>query len=280
MMNVTRGHLVCPVCSLALTQQGNTLSCEQNHCYDQAKQGYWNLLLVQRKRSKDPGDNQQMVAARTHFLDQHCYQPLADNVCTAVQQELADKPDARLLDMGCGEGYYTTQVEEALSGTPVEMIGLDISKHAIKAACRRSKSIHWLVASGAQMPVPEQSQDMLLVMFSRLMPAAFAKIVRPAGLLLLAWPAQDHLLELRQSIYEEIKVSEYDPTAELAALFSCEKIDTLRFEFSLKTAQDIQALLDMTPHSQRISAATTAKLLSSAPLNLTFHVNLGFFRRL
>ncbi len=278
-MNVTSGHLVCPVCSLALTQEGKSLSCEQKHCYDQAKQGYWNLLLVQRKRSKDPGDNPQMVAARTHFLDQHCYQPLADKVCTEVQKELEGTTNARLLDMGCGEGYYTAQVEKSLSGMHVEMIGLDISKHAIKAACRRSKSIHWLVASGAQMPVPEQSQDLLLVMFSRLMPSAFAKVVKANGLLLLAWPAQDHLLELRQNIYEEIKVSEYDPTAELAELFSCEKVDTLRFEFSLKTAQDIQALLDMTPHSQRISAEVTSKLLSSSPLSLTFHVNLGFFRR-
>lgn len=278
-MNVTSGHLVCPVCSLALTQEGKSLSCEQKHCYDQAKQGYWNLLLVQRKRSKDPGDNPQMVAARTHFLDQHCYQPLADKVCAEVQKELEGTPNARLLDMGCGEGYYTAQVEKSLSGMHVEMIGLDISKHAIKAACRRSKSIHWLVASGAQMPVPEQSQDLLLVMFSRLMPSAFAKVVKANGLLLLAWPAQDHLLELRQNIYEEIKVSEYDPTAELAELFSCEKVDTLRFEFSLKTAQNIQALLDMTPHSQRISAEVTSKLLSSAPLSLTFHVNLGFFRR-
>lgn len=279
-MNVTSGHLICPVCSLALTQNERSLSCEQNHSYDQAKQGYWNLLLVQRKRSKDPGDNPQMVAARTHFLDQHCYQPLADKVSESVQLELTNKPNPRLLDMGCGEGYYTVQVEKAMSHTDVEIIGLDISKHAVKAACRRSKSIQWLVASGAQMPVPEQSQDLLLVMFSRLMPAAFAKVVKPAGLLLLAWPAQEHLLELRQSIYKEIKVSEYDPTTELAELFSCEKVDTLRFEFSLQSEQDIRALLDMTPHSQRINDESMASILASAPLHLTFHVNLGFFRRL
>lgn len=256
------------------------MSCEQNHSYDQAKQGYWNLLLVQRKRSKDPGDNPQMVAARTHFLDQHYYQPLADKISASVQLELTNNSNSRLLDMGCGEGYYTAQVEKALSNTNVEIIGLDISKHAVKAACRRSKSIHWLVASGAQMPVPEQSQDLLLVMFSRLMPAAFAKVVKPDGLLLLAWPAQEHLLELRQSIYKEIKISEYDPTTELAEQFSCEKVDTLRFEFSLQSEQDIQALLDMTPHSQRINDDSMAVLLASAPLHLTFHVNLGFFRRL
>ncbi|MGY8872076.1 MAG: putative RNA methyltransferase [Pseudomonadales bacterium] len=279
-MNVTSSHLICPVCSLALTQKERSLSCEQNHSYDQAKQGYWNLLLVQRKRSKDPGDNPQMVAARTHFLNQHYYQPLADKVSESVQRELTNKPIPRLLDMGCGEGYYTAQVEKALSHTDVEIIGLDISKHAVKAACRRSKSIQWLVASGAQMPVPEQSQDLLLVMFSRLMPAAFAKVVKPEGLLLLAWPAQEHLLELRQSIYKEIKVSEYDPTTELAELFSCEKVDTLRFEFSLQSEQDIRALLDMTPHSQRINDESMAALLASAPLHLTFHVNLGFFRRL
>ena len=61
--------LVCPVCQNPLIQNGKNLSCEKNHSFDQAKQGYVNLLPVQFKHSKAPGDNKEMVVARRAFLD-------------------------------------------------------------------------------------------------------------------------------------------------------------------------------------------------------------------
>ncbi|MFC6671418.1 putative RNA methyltransferase [Marinobacterium aestuariivivens] len=67
--------LLCPVCREPLAQQARQLRCAGGHSFDQARQGYWNLLLVQRKRSKDPGDNAPMVQARRDFLDQGHYAP-------------------------------------------------------------------------------------------------------------------------------------------------------------------------------------------------------------
>ena len=270
-------QLACPVCNALLSSDNKTLRCENNHSFDKAKQGYWNLLLVQRKRSKDPGDNPEMVNARTEFLNKQHYRPLAEQVCTEVSNALSDIPQPKLLDMGCGEGYYTQQVADAVPQASI--IGLDISKHAIKAACRRSKEINWLVASGAQMPIPQHSQDMLLVMFSRLMPEAFANALKPQGLLLLVWPAKEHLIELRQTIYSEIKPSDFDPISDLKPHFECLKHDTLQFSFTLNTKEEIQALLDMTPHSQRMPHDKQEALLSSVPFELTFHVNLALLQR-
>ena len=61
--------LICPLCSAPLSAVDNGAACPANHRFDRARQGYLNLLPVQHKNSRDPGDNQAMVEARRHFLD-------------------------------------------------------------------------------------------------------------------------------------------------------------------------------------------------------------------
>lgn len=45
-----------------------------------AKEGYVNLLPVQHKRSRDPGDSAEMMQARRAFLDAGHYQPLREQL--------------------------------------------------------------------------------------------------------------------------------------------------------------------------------------------------------
>ena len=73
-------HLICPKCEQALTQTDNQWQCPDRHSYDTARQGYTNLLLVNQKKSKHPGDDADMVRARTFFLDAGYYQPVSDAV--------------------------------------------------------------------------------------------------------------------------------------------------------------------------------------------------------
>lgn len=47
------------------------------HRFDRARQGYLNLLPVQHKNSRDPGDNLAMVEARRDFLNAGHYAPVA-----------------------------------------------------------------------------------------------------------------------------------------------------------------------------------------------------------
>lgn len=274
--------LTCPVCQNPLIQRDKNLRCEQGHSFDQAKQGYWNLLLVQNKRSKDPGDNMEMVQARRAFLDQSYYQPLSDRINQLSCQLLENKSDAQVMDMGCGEGYYSARLADAFEQARIDaaISALDISKHAVKAACKRSKSIQWLVASGADMPVAAQSQDLLTVLFSRLMPEPFANVVKPGGNLLLVWPADNHLIELREMIYDQIKASSYDPAAQLAEFFQLTDQQRLSFPFELKRAEDVQALLQMTPHSQRMPETKRTQLAEQQSLALSFDVNIAVFQRL
>ena len=76
--------LACPLDGAPLQRQAVSLRCPEGHCFDLAAQGYVNLLPVQNKRSRDPGDSKEMVAARRRFLEVGHYQPIADAVARAV----------------------------------------------------------------------------------------------------------------------------------------------------------------------------------------------------
>ena len=76
----------CPLCQQALLLDEKSYRCANNHSFDQAKQGYVNLLPVQFKHSKEPGDNKAMVQARRAFLDKGYYQPLLDSMLALYQK--------------------------------------------------------------------------------------------------------------------------------------------------------------------------------------------------
>ena len=79
---MTTSILLCPVCkeSLQANESNKSLSCENNHSFDRARQGYLNLLLAHKKKSKNPGDSQEMVIARQAFLNSNFYQPISDSL--------------------------------------------------------------------------------------------------------------------------------------------------------------------------------------------------------
>ena len=95
--------LICPKCSYPLIRNEKTCRCENNHCYDFAKEGYINLLL---KESVSHGDDANMVKARTSFLHTDSYAFLKDKLCELIKGENGKV----LVDLGCGEGYYLSLI--------------------------------------------------------------------------------------------------------------------------------------------------------------------------
>lgn len=51
----------CPLCHQPLSREKNSYICPLRHQFDMAKEGYVNLLPVQHKRSRDPGDSAEMM---------------------------------------------------------------------------------------------------------------------------------------------------------------------------------------------------------------------------
>lgn len=275
-------ELRCPVCSAVLypdnPEHPRQLKCEAGHHFDRAKQGYWNLLLPQRKRSKAPGDNAEMVQARQRFLSQQHYQPIAQAVVDCIRPLLTNEPSARLLDLGCGEGYYTSQMAQSLPVT-TECIGLDISKPAILQASKQHKQITWLVATGADIPLMPASVELVTLIFARLLPEPTANILKPGGYFLVVWPGPDHLRELREHIYTDVRDSDLNPDSQLSPLFEPISTQTLRFVISIQETDSLNDLLMMTPHGQRLNAERREGLSGLQQLDIQSDIRLSLYRK-
>lgn len=267
-------QLCCPLDGADLTLNDKTWRCEQGHSFDVAKQGYVNLLPVQNKRSKDPGDSKAMVQARSRFLGEGFYAPLAEALATQV---LAQSGGA-LLDAGCGEGYYLRNVldQATACGAEFSAAALDISKWAVQAAAKRDKRVSWLVASNSSIPVHANSIDTLLCVFGFPVEEEFKRVLNDDGRLVMVDPAPDHLAELKQVIYDEVK----DKSASLPLSDAWQLASEQRVTFSveLPSRDAIQDLLAMTPHLYRASSAGRARAEALTSLTLTVDVWLRVFK--
>lgn len=271
-------QLCCPLDSAPLTLSDKTWRCEHGHSFDVAKQGYVNLLPVQNKRSKDPGDSKAMVQARSRFLAAGFYAPLAEALAATV---LAS-PAGSMLDAGCGEGYYLRHVLDTAAshsvGKSADMsaAALDISKWAVQAAAKRDPRVSWLVASNSSIPVPDSSIDTLLCVFGFPVESEFKRVLRDGGRLIMVDPAPGHLHELKQVIYDEVKEKPSSlPVSEKWQLVSEQRVT---FSVTLPSRDVIHDLLAMTPHLYRVSSAGRERAEALTSLTVTVDVWLRVFQ--
>ncbi|RDE18224.1 methyltransferase domain-containing protein [Motiliproteus coralliicola] len=271
--------LGCPLCGQPLAATPSGVACVNNHSFDRARQGYLNLLPVQNKRSRAPGDDAAMVNNRRNFLQLGHYQALSDAINHQLLSHLKSGESVNILDSGCGEGYYSTRLQQALEQQLSPLISaIDISKPAIRAACQRSKMIQWLVASSRQIPLLPASQDAILCLFAPTSRDSFASTLKPGGLLLVATTGEDHLIELRELIYPEVKRRFFDPTDSLQPAFEPIETQQVQYRFKLDNNQTILQLLAMTPHQWRTDEAARLRLQQIEQLELTLDVRLQLYR--
>ena len=264
-------QLTCPHCHALLQPAERSWACPHGHSYDQARQGYLNLLLVQHKNSRQPGDTPEMLAHRQAFLDGQHYQPVSDEVNRLLGQH---KPST-ILDMGCGEGYYTDRLARSLPDA--DCAGLDISKNAIIKACRRNRDIQWLVGSSARLPVPDSSIDAALSIFSPWSWHECLRVLKPGAHLLLVGPHADHLLALRQQLYETV----HDTPELIKSLPSeLQVVDdqVLRYPLDLPTTA-LADLIGMTPHGWRSRQERQQALLDSGLVGLEVAMRMVLLQR-
>ena len=265
--------LICPVCQAPLSEADGGVACSAGHRFDRARQGYLNLLPVQHKKSRDPGDNAAMVEARRRFLDGGHYAPIAERLA----QRVAELAPATWLDIGCGEGYYSERIARALPDA--RGYALDISREAVRRACKRAPQMTWMVASMARIPLADASCGVLTSVFSPLDWAEVLRLLPPGGVLLRVGPTREHLMELRQRLYDEVR--DYDDEKHLAQLpagLQHSRSETLEFRLPLEQAQDRADLLAMTPHGWRASAERRAAVIE-APLDVRVAIRYDWFQR-
>ncbi|TKB44352.1 23S rRNA (guanine(745)-N(1))-methyltransferase [Thalassotalea mangrovi] len=239
---------LCPLCRTPLHLQGKTYKCSNNHSFDEAKEGYVNLLPVQFKHSKDPGDNKQMVTARRGFLEQGYYLPLRDKLVAIYRQYCPDS-NTNVLDIGCGEGYYTCAHKDNYN----QVYGIDIAKNAIRIAAKKYQSCHFSVGSVAQLPFADNTVDWGYSIYAPIKVAEFQRVIKQDGYLLTVSPGKRHLWQLKSLIYRTPQ--EHDETLPEMPGFELVEQHRLAYEMDLLTTADKFNLLSMTPFAFKTSDA-------------------------
>ncbi len=185
--------LLCTVrtCHKPLIKEDRRLVCAAGHSFDVARTGYLNLLQPQDRRSKQPGDTAEAVAARRRLHDRGVTAPLLQ----AIAETLAPGPDDIVLDAGCGDGFYLGSLAEQ---TGLDGHGVDISIPAVDAAARRHPQCEWVVANADRfVPYADRSFSIVMSITARMNPTEFQRVLRDDGQLLIALPAPNDFIELR-----------------------------------------------------------------------------------
>lgn len=251
-------ELVCPICGSILSHKERRLCCENNHSFDIARQGYVNLLPVQQKHSLDPGDTRQQVLSRRAFLDTGMYAPILQAL---IRQGKTLGLSGTMLDVGCGEGYYCANLAQQLG---MELVGVDISKEAVRCAAARYKGFTWLCATAAHLPVPDNSVQLLTSLFALTLPEEFRRVLAPGGYYFQVLAAEDHLLCLKSIIYDTLSHKQKDTVPQLPG-FALVSSQPIAFPISLEGEQ-IPQLFSMTPHVFRIGKAGAQRLADTQTL--------------
>lgn len=250
-------YFICPKCKSDLIRKANSLVCPNNHCYDVASKGYVNLLI--HKSSLNPGDNKDMVDARKLVMDNGYYNSLLvyikDLICKINPQIV--------LDLACGEGSLTSK----LTSDKYTTIGIDISKSAINLASSRDKLTQYAVASITDIPIKDNSVDLILNCFAPLNENEAIRVLKNDGYVIKITPYEKHLYELKKEIYPNVYLNKQKENPKGFTLVS----QTVIRDKALLNGNYLDAVIKMTPYFYR-----TPRELLNAVLDKEIDCTLEF----
>lgn len=233
----------CPICQENLTLVESSLKCCNRHSFDLAKFGYVNLAPQIKQSDNYDKENFQN---RQQILEAGFYQAILD----AVSDLLASsKTTTTILDIGCGEGFYSRKLQE--SHSEKTFYAFDISKDSVQIAAKSEPNwaVNWFVGDLARLPIKDASMDILLDIFSPANYGEFRRVLSKDGILIKVIPTENHLKEIRQKVQNQLTNKDYsnqDIKNHFQEHFTILSSQTASLTKTI-TAEQLQALLSMTP---------------------------------
>lgn len=233
----------CPICQENLTLVETSLKCCNRHSFDLAKFGYVNLAPQIKQSANYDKENFQN---RQQILESGFYQAILD----AVSDLLASsKTTTTILDIGCGEGFYSRKLQE--NHSEKTFYAFDISKDSVQIAAKSEPNwaVNWFVGDLARLPIKDASMDILLDIFSPANYGEFRRVLSKDGILIKVIPTENHLKEIRQKVQDQLTNKEYsnqDIKNHFQEHFTILSSQTASLTKTITTEQ-LQSLLSMTP---------------------------------
>ena len=233
----------CPICQENLTLVESSLKCCNRHSFDLAKFGYINLAPQIKQSANYDKENFQN---RQQILEAGFYQAILE----AVSDLLASsKTTTTILDIGCGEGFYSRKLQE--SHSEKTFYAFDISKDSVQIAAKSEPNwaVNWFVGDLARLPIKDGSMDILLDIFSPANYGEFRRVLSKDGILIKVIPTENHLKEIRQKVQDQLTNKDYsnqDIKNHFQEHFTILSSQTASLTKTITTEQ-LQSLLSMTP---------------------------------
>ena len=262
---------ICPKCHEELIKTDNSYKCINNHTYDISSKGYVNFLLNNDKNSIHPGDSKDSLIARYKYLNKGYYEFILNKVNNIVKEY----KNITLLDIGCGVGYYTYELKK--NNPSIDIYGFDIAKEALSIASRYTKTdINWFVSNSKNIPIKDNSIDIVLAMFSFVTPSEIERVLNKDGIIIQVCAGPNHLIELKQTIYDDIKEKEESNT-----LLPFNLIDKQEYKTNIiiNNNEDILNLFKMTPHYYRCSEEKKEKISKLNEIDLTIDIIINIYKK-
>ena len=262
-------------CRQPLSREERRFVCARAHSFDIAGSGYCNLLQPQDRRSAHPGDSKEAVAARRRFLDR-IWSGAAMPPLSEIVKSGGMAAAHQILDVGCGEGYFTAEMQRGLAA---EAHGVDISVPAIDAAAKRYRDCFFIIANADRfLPYAGGSFDLVTSITARMNPEEFQRVLAAGGRLLVALPGPDDLIELREAVLGEgAMIDRAERTIATFSNFKLERRERIRHVAHL----DRDAIHDVMASSYRgLRTKQRERLSALADLDVTLSRDLLLFTSL
>lgn len=190
----------CPICGQKLTLNGNSLICNENHNFDISKKGYVDFVMNNKQQKNYDLES---FENRHTILEHGMYDHIADKLIKLI----TDLKIQNILDVGCGEGYYSKKIAELGAKN---IFAFDISKDSIQLAAKGVNTpVEWFIGDLAHLPIQKQTIDGIIDIFSPANYNEFNRILTTDGYVLKVIPNEYHVQELREQAKNQLKQEKY-----------------------------------------------------------------------
>lgn len=254
----------CPICNSELNRINKTHICKNNHSYDIAKEGYVNLLISNKANH---GDNKFLMRSRIDFLNKGYYSCLKDKLVETISAY----PHDSLIDLACGEGYYTRYFSQ-ISNT----YGFDLSKTGIKYAAKNDPEGRYCLANIFRVPLFDSTADIVTTIFAPISVEEISRLLKDKGYFIEVIPDEYHLIEYKEVLYDNIILNVIDnkDKGNLKLMDSIKVSDKIH----LDNNEDIMNLFNMTPYTYKTSLDAIERLKQLEEMDVSLHFIINVYQ--